>query len=207
MMTITRCIAAALLSLATSGYCLADQADIDGSIEKYGMVIPAISCKTRTNNEATVRNLSHGVWNRDSMEPAILNCGFPTPYPWVFNLFPSNLSPNNSRVDGNIYFVFVRDNTVPDLEFEAASCWVTVSSEEAISLNPSIGIGANESVVLGTVQPNAANGLKSVQFISTIGVVYPYDYNFFSAYCQLPHHVRLQAIDIDPEEVNETNTY
>ncbi len=171
--------------------------DITSDIEQYGVVIPGIACKTRTNNEATVRNLAHGVWNRDSSAPVALNCGWPAPMPWVSNRF------GGSRISGEIYARFVRTANTPIAVANETVCNVSVSNGTDSAQNPS-----TNGVLLGTFQPifSGAVSQNENQFssFSTELINYPTNFNvenFMSAFCLLPRGVRLQIIVLNPTEV------
>lgn len=189
---------AAILSLPLSvmlSDAFAQQlADIDGNVDKYGMIVPGISCKTRTNNEATVRNLATGVFNRDSDDPVAVNCGWPALYPWVSDVFA-----NNARVDGTIYVVFEREGGTAVSEANEAFCNIGVTNEFTTGQNP---MQAADGVIIGMAEPGFA-GIASADeassdTVSTSLVVYPSGFHFFSAFCRIPKGVRIQAFDYDP---------
>ena len=117
MKIILQLITVVSLFITTTSYCLADLEDITSNVNQYGITIPGTNCKTRTNNEATIRNLAFGAYNRDSVEPTILNCGFPTPFPWA-----ADVHDNFARADGDIFFSFVSKGDVSDADFESALC-------------------------------------------------------------------------------------
>lgn len=170
-------------------------ADITGDIDQYGVHIPGIACKTRTNNEASVRNLAHGVWNRDSDAPVALNCGWPAPKPWVSRNFA-----NNAKIVGEIYARFVRSAGTPLATANETTCTISVSRGPDDAQNPNVN-----GVTLGSIEPTFSGAVgsneNSADGLSTNGIAYPPASNtdyFMSAFCLLPRGVRLQFIVMNP---------
>ncbi len=173
--------------------------DITNAIDQWGMVVPGIACKTRTNNEASVRNLAHGVWNRDSSSLVALNCGWAAPYPWVSDVFA-----NQARIDGAIWVGFVRSAGTAIASANETQCTVSVSGSGDSSQNPN---GSGE--IVGTMDKPFSPGFSGLvqddeivfEFVTTSGEQYPQSFNFFSMFCRLAQGVRIQTIDMDADSI------
>lgn len=202
-----------LLSVLT--FCLAfpagsygqSIADIEASQNQYGKFIPGIACKTRTNNEATVRNLAKGVWNRDSASPVALNCGWNTSWAWTGD----EQFANNARIDGDIAAIWVRTDGTPTSQANDAFCAITAAGMDIVTSPPSVS-----GTEIGTVSPSFSGGPGdeiSSDAVATDGLVYPpgtgegyaantsFSETFFSAFCRVPQGVRLQGFVEDPDIV------
>ncbi len=170
-------------------------ADITGDIDQYGVMVPGIACKTRTNNEATVRNLAHGVWNKESNSLVALNCGWPAPRSWLANVFA-----NNARVNGGILIYFNRASGTTISDANDTFCSVSISSTLDTALNPN-----SNGVQLGTLTPNFSGLTNSdetvFRSVVTTGITYPDGFNFFSAFCQLAKGVRIQLVNMRPDSI------
>ena len=187
-----------LYSYSVSGQTLED---ITGNVTQYFVSIPGIACKTRTNNEASVRNLGHGVFNRDSEGLVALNCGFAMPGPWTLG---SGSFANNARVFGDINFNFVKTAGVTSESANESFCTVTLSDDDSIEPN------GNAEFVLGTVNPTfsvSAGEVENDEVSVSTNVPFPAGNQFWfaSAFCQLAQGVRLQVINLSPFGVRDSD--
>lgn len=176
--------------------------DITGTPRAFGDTITAISCKTRTNNEASVRNLAKGVFNQDSATDVAVNCGWIVPQAWVTEVFP-----NSARIDGNITPIWVRTAGTPTADANDAFCSIFAAGTDSATSPPNV-VGTN----LGAARPNfsgpQASDEVSFDRVFTAGIAYPEVPGtdtasaMFTAFCRIPQGVRIQAIQLNGAAVN-----
>lgn len=171
-------------------------ADVENFPEAWGgMTNPGIMCKTRTNNEATVRNLAMGVFNESASPDVALNCGFPAPLPATLNTFT-----NQALVQGFMDVRFVRTSGTTNAEANNAFC--AVFAADALSPNSPANV---DGAQIGTAQPNfvGATGSNEIDTdtLDSFGIPYPGDEVMFTAFCRIPQGVRLQNIVYRPDVI------
>lgn len=173
----------------------------------YGITIPGLACKTRTNNDASVINLAHGVQNVSSSDVA-LNCAWPTQ---MGNT--SGLNSNNARFQAQYHVGWTRLPGTSTGAANASFCVIYMSAPNDENQNPNF-----EGVVVGTVRPSFSGAMSDAEYsggnVSDSGVVFPeadvasgsIDGSLLSAFCVLPGGVRLQALQYDPDSVVDFDT-
>lgn len=188
--------AVSMLTFAFSGILQAQSlSDITDNLDQFTYTIPGITCKTRTNNEATVRNLAKGVFNKNSSSPVAVNCGWPVSAAWVLDTFA-----NDARIDGIISPVWIRTAGTPLMQANEAFCAIFAAGRTTTASPPNVA-----GTMIATVSPNFNGNVGEDEVrgggMSTNGLDYPDFFNapgvddaMFTAFCRIPQGVRLQAV-------------
>ncbi len=173
--------------------------DITNNQDQFGLIIPGLACKTRTNTDSRVVNLAHGVWNQSSNAAVALNCAWAAPYPFVINSF------GNVRLDSRIGIGWVRTPNTPLATANDAFCTINLSGLNDVNINP-VAAGLTLATLNANFGGTVSNGEYDFKSLTTNGVTYPQAVGgvFLSAFCMLPRGVRIQFF---LHESNGVNTY
>lgn len=208
--TLSITVGAFALMVFASSQLVYAQWDIDEDRDVESWVMPGIACKTRTNNEASVRNLALGVENQDSPSDVPVNCGWNTPVTWQPN--DGGLINSESTVCGDIHVAWVRLAGTSTTAAEEAFCAIRYVALGDASDSPN-----ENGVIVGMLQPefNAPSGVgvaeaDSDTSASTCGMLPARggsgtvvgdigDKGHFSAFCRIPQGVRLSGFFMDAD--------
>lgn len=180
--------------------------DLTGSVEQFTKFIPAIACKTRTNNDASVRNLAKGVFNSDSSSLVPLNCGWNTSAAWTYNFGFAN----DARADGELHVFWVRTAGTPLSQANDSFCSLFAAEPDDLNSPPNVN-----GTMIGTVSPTFVGPVGADEidddFATTAGLAYPNstvgnnfagnEFAQFTAFCRVAQGVRLQEIVQDADTV------